>query len=138
MSSTEAGTPSGGPTRRCVKQRASLATAVWRRPAAGFVVGSILVALIGCALLWITTPSMNLLLCESHEYDSSYGQASLQLAPPAVRCDFTDDPFFFEQGVEDRGAWLLVLSPAIFIAGSWGIGLFVGRRRTRSQPQSSA
>lgn len=103
-----------------------------------FVVGAIVVTLTGYAALWATAPSLNLLLCESREYDSSYGQASLRLPLPAVRCDFSEDLYFSEQGVEDRGTWLLVLAPVIFVAGSGAIGVCVARRQTRGRPPASA
>ncbi len=107
----------------------------WKRVATMFAVGAIVVTVVGYAALWLMTPSLNLFLCESREHDSSYGEASLRLAPPAVRCDFTGDRFFAEQGIEDRATGPLVLAPVIAIAGGATIGGLVGRRQASRGPR---
>lgn len=74
------------------------ASSAGRHALGGFGVGPVLVAtgllFLAIAVEW----DDGLLTCGSRLQDSRYGDPSLVLTPPAVRCDFRDDRFFPELG----------------------------------------
>lgn len=82
--------------------------------AGGFLIG-VALFLGGCALL---VPTFDRVVCESYDYDSSYGEGRFQPFPPSVSCDFSRDLYFPKVEPEHRYTGLLTVSS--IIAGAAG------------------
>lgn len=103
-----------------------------RHALGGLGVGLLFVAA-GLMLLGLAVEADDgLLTCESRRHDSTYGDPSLALDPPAIRCDFRDDIFFPELDVEYRYRTVLTGGTMATLVATTAAGWLLGRRRART------